>query len=268
MELRAGMDIFFYVVVFVFGLAVGSFLNVVIWRWPRKESIIQPGSHCPKCGSPIAWYDNIPVLSFILLKGKCRHCKEKISFRYPLIELLAGLLSVLAFWLFGFSRWYFIYYAFLASLFAASIIDIEHRLIPDEISVGGMVVGIGLSFLPERRIPVFDSLLGAIAGFLILFIVAELYYLITRREGMGLGDAKLLAMIGAFLGLRSLPLVIFAGSMLGTIIGIFFLFLSKEGRFYKIPFGPFLSVGSLVYLVISTGNIRVQLGAFNWILGI
>ena len=262
------MEAMFYTGAFLFGLAVGSFLNVVVWRWPRQESIITPGSHCPKCLKPIAWYDNIPIFSWLILRARCRHCKEKISIRYPLIELISGIISVIAFFCFGFSKWYFIYYAFLSALLAASIIDIEHRLIPDEISIGGAVIGIGLSFLPERKIPAFDSLLGAVIGFLILFLVAEAYYILTRREGMGFGDAKLLAMIGAFLGFRSLPLIIFIGSFVGTIVGIFFIAVSQEGRFYKIPFGPFLSLAGLIYLILFSRQINLPLGPFNQLFGI
>ncbi len=267
MELNFKIELLFRILSFIFGTAIGSFLNVIIWRWPRKESIITPGSRCPKCGKPIAWYDNLPILSFILLAGRCRDCREKISFRYPLIELLSGILSLVAFWCFGPTRWYLIYFAFLSGLLAASIIDLEHRLIPDEISIGGAVFAIGLSFLPGNKIPVLDSLIGALAGFLILFLVAEGYYLIARREGMGLGDAKLLAMIGAFLGFRSLPLIIFIGPLLGSVVGIFFLALSKEGRYYKIPFGPFLAVAAMIYLVIWSRNIYLPLGAFSRIMG-
>jgi leader peptidase (prepilin peptidase)/N-methyltransferase len=257
----------FYIEALIFGLVVGSFLNVVIWRWPREESIVYPGSHCVKCGKPIAWYDNIPLLSWIILRGKCRHCQERISIRYPLIELLSGLLSVLCFWCFGLSRWYFIYYAFAAGLLATSIIDLEHRLIPDEISIGGAVVGLGFAFLPGNKIDPFSALIGAIAGFLVLFIVGQGYYLLTRREGMGLGDAKLLAMIGAFLGWRSLPLTIFAGSLLGTIIGTAIILFSRD-RFYKIPFGPFLSLGALLWLAVWGKGIHVDLGSFSRFLGI
>jgi leader peptidase (prepilin peptidase)/N-methyltransferase len=258
----------FYAAAFAFGLAIGSFLNVVIWRWPRKESIITPGSHCPKCGRPISWYDNLPVLSYIILGGKCRHCRERISLRYPLIELLSGIISVIAFWCFGMSPWYFVYYAFLAALLAASIIDLEHRLIPDEISLAGAVIGMGLSFLPGRKIALLDSLSGALAGFLILFAVSEIYYLVTRREGMGLGDAKLLAMIGAFLGLKSLPVVIFIGSFLGVLIGIFFIILSRQGRFYKIPFGPFLSLAGMVYLILWSRHLHLPILMLDRFFGI
>jgi leader peptidase (prepilin peptidase) / N-methyltransferase len=267
MELNPNMTWFFYLSALLFGLVTGSFLNVVAWRWPREESIVFPGSHCPKCGKAISWYDNIPVLSWIFLGGKCRFCREKISARYPVIELLSGMLSVLCFWCFGPTRLFFIYYAFLAALFAASIIDLEHRLIPDEISIGGAVVGMGLAFLPGGKITPLPAVIGAVAGFLVLFVVAESYYLMTKREGMGLGDANLLAMIGAFLGWRSLPAVIFIGSAVGTVIGIFLIAASRD-RLYKIPFGPFLSLGALCWVVIWSKGIHISLGPFGRFLGL
>jgi len=267
MELMPQIKFTFYLAALLFGLVVGSFLNVVAWRWPREESIIYPGSHCPKCGKPIAWYDNIPVFSWLLLQARCRNCREKISIRYPLIELASGIISVLCFWCFGFSSAYFIYFAFAASLLAASVIDLEHRLIPDEISIGGAVVGLGLAFLPGARVQPFAALIGAAAGFLILFIVGQAYYLLTRREGMGLGDAKLLAMTGAFLGWRSLPFAIFAGSILGSIIGLLLILVSRD-RFYKIPFGPFLSLGALLWLLLWAKSYHLNLGPFARFLGI
>jgi leader peptidase (prepilin peptidase)/N-methyltransferase len=267
MELIAQLNLTFYLAALFFGLVVGSFLNVVAWRWPREESIVYPGSHCPRCGKPIAWYDNIPVVSWLLLRGRCRSCREKISIRYPLIELASGSLSVLCFFCFGLSKAYFIYFAFASSLLAASIIDLEHRLIPDEISIGGAVVGLGLAFLPGARVEPSAALLGACAGFLLLFAVAQGYYLLTKREGMGLGDAKLLAMIGAFLGWRSLPLAIFAGSVLGSLVGLLLILASRD-RFYKIPFGPFLSLGALLWLVLWAKNYQLNLGPFARFLGI
>jgi len=266
-DIASQMPWFFYISALLFGLIVGSFLNVVVWRWPREESLITPGSHCPKCGKAISWYDNLPVLSWIILAGRCRSCKEPISVRYPLIELAVGLVSVLCFWCFGPSRWYFISFAFFAALFAASIIDLEHRLIPDEISIGGVIIGMGLAFLPGNRVSVSQSIAGAVLGFLILFIVAESYRLIAKKEGMGMGDAKLLAMIGAFLGWRSLPLVLFAGSTLGSVIGVALILASRD-RMYKIPFGPFLSVGALVWTVIESKGIHLGASSFGRFLGI
>ena len=267
MELIRQPPWFYYLSALLFGLVTGSFLNVVAWRWPREESIIFPGSHCPKCGKAISWYDNIPVVSWLFLGGKCRQCGEKISIRYPIIELMSGMLCVLCYWCFGPSRQFFIYYAFLAALFAASIIDLEHRLIPDEISIGGAVVGMGMAFLPGSKIQAHTAMIGAASGFLVLFVVAESYYLMTKREGMGLGDANLLAMIGAFLGWRSLPAVIFVGSALGVVIGIFLIAASRD-RLYKIPFGPFLSLGALFWVVVWSKGIHIHLGSFGRFLGL
>ena len=245
------LNITFWIFAFIFGLVVGSFINVVVWRLPREQSIIYPSSHCPKCKNPIAWYDNIPIISFLLLKGRCRHCGERISLRYPVIELISGFLSIICWWCFGMSVWFFVYYAFLCALFIASVIDLEHRLIPDEISISGAVIGVGLAFIPNSKITPLNAIIGAGAGFLVIFLVAELYYIFTKREGMGLGDAKLLAMIGAFLGWRSLWLVIFLGSLLGIIFGLVAILMKGEGRFYKIPFGPFLALGTFVSLYLS-----------------
>jgi len=268
MELISDMGWFFYGSAFIFGLVVGSFLNVVIWRWPREESIITPGSYCPKCQKLIAWYDNLPILSFILLKGRCRYCQGKISWRYPMLELMSGLLSLLALWSFGLGKWFFIYYAFFSALFVASVIDLEHRLIPDEISIGGAVIGLGLGFLPGNKIAIFDALLGGLAGFLVLFLVGEIYQLITKKEGMGMGDAKLLGMIGVFLGWRSLPGIIFIASALGAIIGLGLIIINKKDRFYKIPFGPFLSFSAIFWMVVWEKNIKLPIGILGKILGI
>jgi len=254
---------------FFFGLCIGSFINVVAWRWPREESIISPASHCPKCKAKISWYDNIPLLSYLLLRGRCRSCGEKISLRYPVIELASGLLSLFAYWCFGISIWYLVYYGFISALFTASIIDLEHRLIPDEISLGGAVLGVGIAFLPGHLLTPVDSLLGAFAGFLVIFIVAELYYLLTKREGMGMGDAKLLGMIGAFLGWKSLGAIIFLGSLSGVIIGAIVIIISRKGRFFKIPFGPFLSFSAVVYVLFWSGKVKLPYSNFfSYLMGL
>lgn len=235
----------------VFGAAVGSFLNVVIWRLPREESLSRPGSHCPSCGAPIRWRDNIPVLSWLLLRGRCRSCRGRISIRYPLIELLTALLCLGLLYRYGPSWRFLAYFVFAAALLAASAIDLEHRIIPDEISLGGVGLGLAVSWLPEATVRPLDSLIAAAAGFLALFLVMAVYWLFTRREGMGLGDAKLLAAIGAFLGWRAIPFVLFSGSLFGTIAGLGMIRLRKQGRFYKIPFGPFLSLGAWLWLFLA-----------------
>jgi len=235
-------------VVPVFGAAVGSFLNVVIWRLPRDESLVRPGSHCSSCGVPIRWYDNIPLLSWLWLRGRCRACRSWISVRYPLIELLTALLGLGLLYRYGPSWRFLAYFVFAAALLAASAIDLEHRIIPDEISLGGIALGLLLAFFSKATVPRWDSLIGAAVGFLILFLVMAGYWLITRREGMGLGDAKLLAAIGAFLGWPAIPFVLLAGSLAGTLIGLGLILLRRQGRFYKIPFGPFLSMGAWLWL--------------------
>jgi len=232
----------------VFGAAVGSFLNVVIWRLPRDESLSRPGSHCPSCGAPIRWRDNIPILSWLMLRGRCRSCRGRISVRYPLIELLTALLCLGLFHRFGPSLSFVAYFAFAAGLLAASAIDLEHRIIPDEISLGGVGLGLAVSWIPQATVRPFDSLIAAAVGFLALFLVITGYWLLTKREGMGLGDAKLLAAIGAFLGWRAIPFVLFAGSLAGVMGGLAMILLRKQGRFYQIPFGPFLSLGALLWL--------------------
>jgi len=259
----------FWVFSFLLGLCVGSFINVVAWRWPRGQSVVYPSSHCPKCQEKISWFDNIPLLSYLLLRGKCRSCGEKISLRYPVIELISGLLSVLAFWCFGLSIWYLIYYGFLSALFTASIIDLEHRLIPDEISIGGAVLGVGIAFLPSHLLTPLETFFGAVVGFLLIFIIAQLYYLFTKREGMGMGDAKLLGMIGAFLGWRALGGIVFLGSLLGIIIGSVAIIAQGKGRFFKIPFGPFLSFSALIYILIWCGKVKLPFSHFfSYLLGL
>jgi leader peptidase (prepilin peptidase)/N-methyltransferase len=237
----------------VFGAAVGSFLNVVIWRLPRDESLLRPGSHCPSCGAPIRWYDNIPVLSWLLLRGRCRSCRGWISIRYPLIELFAALLCLGLLYRYGPSWRFLAYFVIAAALLAASAIDLEHRIIPDEISLGGIGLGLGLAFFTHATVLRWESLIGAVVGFLALFLVMAVYWLFTRREGMGLGDAKLLAVIGAFLGWPAIPFVLFAGSLAGTLAGLVVILLRKRGRFYKIPFGPFLSLGAWLWLFLAPG---------------
>jgi leader peptidase (prepilin peptidase)/N-methyltransferase len=234
-------------IAFLLGLFVGSFLNVVIWRVPRGESIVTPRSRCPECFRQIAWYDNIPVLSFILLRGRCRYCGAKISWRYPVVELISGFLALGMVWRFGVKLEALIYFAFAASLLSASVIDLYHKIIPDQVSLGGMLAGMMLSLLPDGVHPT-ESLAGAAAGFFVIFLLIEVYRILTRREGMGLGDAKLLGMIGAFLGWRALPGVVLIGSLTGLLGAGYMILFRHKGRFYKIPFGPFLSTGAVAWV--------------------
>ncbi len=235
----------------IFGALVGSFLNVVILRLPKEGgSIVFPPSHCPQCQALIRWYDNIPIVSFLLLFGRCRHCRQKISWQYPAVELMMALLSFALYRSFGLSPAFLVYFIFCAALLAIIFIDLRHQIIPDVISLPGIVLGLAASFLVPG-LSWQDSLLGLLLGGGIFYAIAAGYYLLARRAGMGGGDIKLLAMIGAFLGWRALPFVIFASALMGSVIGIGAMIKQKKGGKTVIPYGPFLAVASYLYLFFS-----------------
>lgn len=232
---------------FLLGAAIGSFLNVCIYRLPLGESIVFPASHCPACGTRIRPWDNIPLLSFLLLGGKCRSCRAAISFRYPLVELLNGLLTLALFLKFGPSPTFLVLLVFSSALVAVTFIDLNHQLIPDVISLPGIVVGFAASFfLPW--LGWLNSLIGLLLGGGSLLVVAYLYQFLTKKEGMGGGDIKLLAMMGAFLGWRAVPFIIFAGSLVGSVVGITLMLVQKKDAKLAVPFGPFLSFGAILYI--------------------
>jgi leader peptidase (prepilin peptidase)/N-methyltransferase len=231
----------------IFGALVGSFLNVCIVRLPKEESIITPGSHCPHCKKAIKFYDNVPLVSYLLLNGKCRYCKKTISFQYPLVEGITALSSLSLFMRFGPSLSYLIYFVFVAALIVITVIDLYHQIIPDVISLPGIGVGL-LASLIFSHIAFLDSLIGVILGGGSLFLVATLYQWFFKREGMGGGDVKLLAMIGAFLGWKAVILTILLSSLIGSIIGIIIMVLKGKDFKYAIPFGPFLSLGAVIAL--------------------
>ena len=236
-----------YIFAFIFGIAVGSFLNVCIFRLPLEQSIVTPGSHCFSCKKPIPFYDNIPLISFILLKGKCRHCKVPFSFQYPLVELLTGIFALACVFRWGFTMNALGIFIFVAALIVITFIDFEHKIIPDVISLPGILYGLVAAFVLQR-ISFVDSLLGGLLGGGSLLLVAGLYYLLTKQEGMGLGDVKLLAMMGTFLGWQSILFIVMIGSISGAVIGVTAMIIKKKGRKYAIPFGPFLSLGAVAYL--------------------
>jgi len=239
--------ILMFVSVFVLGAIVGSFLNVCIYRIPAGQSIVFPASHCPVCAASLRWYHNVPILSFLLLRAKCAFCGVKISWRYPLVELLTALLFVLVFSYFGLSVISLVFFLFVSALVVISFIDLDCQIIPDIISLPGIVVGFCCSFLLPW-LSWQDSLYGILLGGGSLFVVAITYEFLAKKEGMGGGDIKLLAMIGAFLGWKAVLPIIFFSSLAGTLIGVpLMLFNGKDGRF-AIPFGPFLSVAAIFYL--------------------
>ena len=247
--------------VFLFGSVVGSFLNVCIYRMPLGESVVKPRSHCPYCKKTIPWYDNIPFISYALLKGKCRFCKAKISPQYFIVEFLTAGSFLLLYNLYGFSYQALIYIVFICGLIVATFVDIAHRIIPDEISVGGIIVALLFSLLKPYIIPahysllpIWDSLIGVLAGGGIIYLTSflfDLVYFKLLKKGpvdgettsMGGGDVKLLAMIGAFLGWKAAILTFFLAPFFGAIIGIVNLIRKKE---HTIPYGPFLSLAAVV----------------------
>lgn len=232
----------------LFGALVGSFLNVVIVRLPEEGgSVVFPPSHCPLCKKSIAWYDNIPLVSFLLLRGRCRQCGQRISWRYPLVEAAMALLALALYQHFGFTLLLAIYFPFCAALLAVIFIDLQHQIIPDVISLPGIVLGFALSFV-NPFVTWQEAGLGIVFGGGSFYLVALGYYLLTKREGMGGGDIKLLAMIGAFLGWQSLPFVVFGSSLLGVVAGVWAMVEQRKGGKTVIPYGPFLAIAALLYL--------------------
>jgi len=226
---------------------IGSFLNVCISRLPKEESIVRPGSHCPKCKTPIQYYDNIPLLSYLLLRGKCRYCQASISIQYPIVEAITALSSFFLFITFGVSLSFIYYFSFVAALIAITVIDLYHQIIPDVISLPGIVIGL-LGSLVIPQITFWSSLIGVLSGGGSLFLVATVYQWLFKREGMGGGDVKMLAMIGAFLGWKAVILTILLSSFIGSIIGITVIFIKGKDFKYAIPFGPFLALGAVISL--------------------
>ena len=230
------------------GAIVGSFLNVVIFRIPEEgASIVFPSSHCPGCRTNLHWYDNIPIVGFILLRGRCRYCRMAISRQYPLVELAMAVISYALYVRFSLSILFGIYFIFCAALLAIIVIDFRHQIIPDAISLPGIALGFAVSFINPATTWQ-SSAIGILLGGGILYAIAAAYYLFTKREGMGGGDIKLLAMIGAFLGWQSLPFVVFGSSLLGSLVGIGAMIKQGKGGKTVIPYGPFLSIAAMVYL--------------------
>jgi len=243
------MSVFFDIFFTIAGAAVGSFLNVLICRIPEGKSVVYPSSHCPKCTHSIRFYDNIPLISYLVLRGRCRDCHEKISLRYPLVEALTALMSFLLFWKFGLSMKYLFSFVFTATLIVITFIDLDLQIIPDVITLPG----IPLFFLAAvffMDVKVMEALLGLLIGGGCLFAIAFVYELITKREGMGGGDIKLLAMMGAFLGWQSLFFILFVSSLLGAVVGISTMIAKGKDMKYAVPFGPFLSAAAVAYLFV------------------
>jgi leader peptidase (prepilin peptidase) / N-methyltransferase len=237
-----------YFIVFLFGAVIGSFLNVCIYRLPREESVAWPASHCPTCRKPIAWYDNIPIVSYLVLRGRCRACQSPISIRYPLVETANAIGYVGVFWMFGFTAIACAYAALVSALVVVTGTDLSHTMIPDAVTLPGIVVGLLCAAL-ILPISVMESLTGILVGGGLLWFLAWISPYVFGKEGMGGGDIKLMAMVGAFIGWQPVLLAIMIGSFLGSMIGGTLMISGVISRREPIPFGPFLAIGSLLALV-------------------
>ncbi len=240
------MKIFYSVAVLVFGATIGSFLNVLIYRIPRNLSIVLPGSFCPHCKKSIKWYENIPVLSFIFLGGKCSQCGKAISLQYPLVELLTAFLLLWSFGTYSFKMNFFFLSLFFIMLIIISGIDFTHQVIPDIISMPGILIGLLYQFLNHRFV---YGLAGVLFGGGLILLIRVLGGWAYKKEVMGMGDVYLVALIGAFLGFPLIIPAIFIAALVGSIAGIFYLSVTHKGKDNPIPFGPFLSIGGVVVVV-------------------
>ncbi|MDD5436076.1 MAG: prepilin peptidase [Candidatus Omnitrophica bacterium] len=251
-------------IIFIFGLLIGSFLNVCIYRMPKRESIVLPASHCPGCKKPIPWYDNIPLLSYIALGGKCRFCKMGINLRYPLVEALTASVLAALFVTFDITPKFFAYSIMACGLIVATFVDFEIQEIPDEISLGGIAAGFFLAFVfpsvmgeAVRSRAILGSLSGAITGGGIIYLLGVAGKIAFKKEAMGGGDVKLMAMLGSFLGLKLVVLTFFIAPFLGVVQGIILKF--RKGA-ETIPYGPFLSAAALISVFFGDQIIRLLFG--------
>lgn len=244
------------IILFILGAVIGSFLNVCIYRLPRRESVITPASHCPDCEQPLKWYDNIPLLSYILLKGKCRRCGGSIPYRYPLVEFANAALYALAGLKFGPTAPLLPALLFISALIVIFFIDLEHYIIPNVVVIPASIIGLGANVAidPDRWL---ELLLAGVLSAAFFFVVA-----LVKPGGMGMGDVKLAAMLGFFLGMPVL-VGLFAGFLLGAVVGAGLIAAGRKGRKSRIPFGPFLAAGALVALFFGQQLLDWYLGIFG-----
>jgi leader peptidase (prepilin peptidase)/N-methyltransferase len=254
------MELVHAILAAVVGVCVGSFLNVCIYRLPRGQSLASPPSRCPHCERPLRWYHNIPIVSWVALRGRCAHCQAPISIQYPVIELVTALVWLLIVWMTPVG-WLLASRLVLATaLIVLFMIDLEHQLLPNVITLPGIVVGLAFSVVAPPR-PA-DALLGALLGGGVLYAIAAAYYLLRKEEGMGMGDVKMLAMVGAFLGWRAVLLTLVLSSFGGAVIGVVMMGLQKGSMRYALPFGTFLAVGALLAMLFGEQFIAWYLGFY------
>ena len=232
------------VALLLFGLCVGSFLNVCIHRLPRKQSVVSPGSRCPSCGYELRWYDNIPVLSYVMLRARCRSCSRPISLQYPLIEVVTAVVFLAHWYAFGPTPLFAARLGFGCALIALFMIDLEHQILPDVITLPGIVIGVALSlFLPPGPI---ESLIGVLLGGGLLWAIAEAWFRLRKVDAMGFGDVKMLAMVGAWLGWKMVVLTFVLSSMMGGLVGAVLLASRRADMATRVPFGTMLAVAAMI----------------------
>ena len=242
------------------GLMLGSFMNVCIYRLPRGLSPVRPRSGCPNCGHMLAWYENVPVVSYLVLRGRCRKCRVAISPMYPIIEAITGAVFLAGYLWYGPSALLIVRLAFAWAMIALFVIDYQHQILPNVITIPGIVVGILANVLAGPGW--IASIIGAAVGAGSLYAIAEIYYRVRREEGLGMGDVKMLGMIGAFLGWKLVLLTLVLSSFLGSIVGVFVLVSRKESLKYAMPFGTFLAIGALVASVVGDAILNWYIGFF------
>jgi leader peptidase (prepilin peptidase)/N-methyltransferase len=245
---------YFLIIAFTFGAVVGSFANVVIYRLPLSLNLVSPRSHCGKCKTPISWFENIPIISFLLLRARCRHCGISIGWIHPTVEIISGFLACACYLRFGFGFQAFYFFVLLTALLIASFIDLNHRIIPDSISMGGAVLSFAVAGIFQWankywHISFVESLMGLVVGGGFLWLIAWGYEKITGREGMGFGDVKLVALFGTVAGWQGTIASIFIASLLGSVVGLFLILVQNKNRRTAIPFGPFLCIGFFLVLL-------------------
>ncbi len=242
------IEIFWKFTVFLFGLVFGSFFNVLIFRLPKEMNIAKPRSFCPVCKTPIPWYYNIPVISYIVLRGKCHFCGAKIPIRYPIVELLTGFLLLVNYKFFGLSFSFILNVVFSSIFLVLFFTDLEERILPDELTIGGSILALGLSFLRKDVFWV-ESFIGGLIGFLIFIGAYFLFLKAKNKEGLGWGDIKYIILIGAFFGPMKMLLIIILSSIVGIVSWLFIVFLMKKEKDYELPFGSYLSLVSLFFVL-------------------
>lgn len=263
--------LYFTLLAFLGGACIGSFLNVCIYRIPLEQSIVHPRSHCPSCNTLIAWHDNIPLLSFFLLRGRCRHCGTRISARYPLVELLTAVLFLMLWNRYGLDLRTLVYMGLTAALIVATFVDFDHMIIPDRISLGGMPAGLLFSALvpalhgaDSARDALIASAVGIVAGSGSLYLVAWLGRLAFKKDAMGLGDVKLLGAIGAFLGWPGVLFTVLLSSLLGSVVGLALILGGGRGWQTRIPYGPYLAAAAVIWTL---GGSAWWQAYVEWVLG-